>query len=182
MTPQSPAKRTRELVQTALLAALCAAVGYLFAAIPNVELISAATFACGVWVGPKRGGLVGALGAAIYFGFNRYGVSPPPLYASQILGFVLLGGAGGALGPVLRRVPWGAAVFLSAASGFVCTLAYDVLTNAAVWVMAREQPFASVVWGGLVFPFPFFHALGNTVGFGCVIPAVMRALRHRRTA
>lgn len=182
MTPGNPAKATRDLVQTALLAALCAAVGYLFSSLPNVELISATTFACGVWAGPRRGALVGALAEAVYAGFNRYGVSPPPLYAAQILGFAFLGAAGGVLGPMLRRVPGAVAVFLSAASGFACTLAYDLLTNAAIWVMAREQPFVRVVWGGLVFPFPFAHALGNTVAFACVVPAVMRALRHRRAA
>lgn len=182
MTSAHPAKATRELVQTALLAALCAAVGYLFSTIPNVELISATTFACGVWAGPRRGALVGALAEAVYAGFNRYGVSPPPLYASQILGFAFLGAAGGLAGPVLRRVPWAVAVALAAVSGFVCTLVYDLLTNAAVWVMAREQSFVRVVWGGLVFPFPFAHALSNTVAFTFVVPAVMRALRHRRPA
>jgi len=182
LTPGNPAKATRDLVQTALLAALCAAVGYLFSSLPNVELISATTFACGVWAGPRRGALVGALAEAVYAGFNRYGVSPPPLYASQILGFAFLGAAGGVAGPMLRRVPAAAAVGFAAASGFVCTLVYDVLTNAAVWVMAREQSFAAVVWGGLVFPFPFAHALGNTVAFAFVVPAVLRALRHRRAA
>lgn len=182
MTPPNPAKATRDLVLTALLAALCAAVGYLFSGIPNVELISAAVFACGAGMGPKRGAAVGALAEAVYAGFNRYGVSAPPLYAAQVLGFALLGAAGGAVGPLLRRVPWGVAVFLSAASGFTCTLGWDVLTNSAIWVMAREQSFVRVVWGGLVFPFPFAHALSNTVGFACVVPAVIRALRHRRTA
>src|SRR5262249_55598581 len=86
---------TRDRVEIALMAALCVALGYALASVPNVELISAATFTCGARAGARRGAVVGALAEALFAGFNPQGISPPPLYAAQILGFALLGAAGG---------------------------------------------------------------------------------------
>ena len=169
---------TRDLVRTALLAAACAAVGYLLAAVPNVELISAAVFTSGALVGVRRGALVGGVAEAIYAGINPNGVSQPVLYVAQVLGFVALGAAGGALGPLLRRGPLALQTCLAAASGFLLTLAYDVLTNAAVWVTVRENAsLVAIEFAGLSFPFPLAHALGNTLGFALVVPAVLRAAR-----
>jgi len=173
---------TRTLVHTALLIALCVAVGYAFAAIPNVELISACVFASGVWVGPRRGAVVGALAEAMYSGFNPYGVAPPPLYVAQVLGFALIGAVGGFTAPIFRRQRFGPQVAVAAAAGlgFALTLVYDVLTNLAVWVTVRESSSVmAILAGGLSFPFPLAHPLGNTVGFALLVPVVGRALRRR---
>jgi hypothetical protein len=168
------------LVRTALLAALCAALGYALAGVPNVELISAAVFTSGALVGPRRGALVGALAETVYAGFNPNGVSPPPLYAAQILGFALFGAAGGWLAPIVGRGPWLLRVLGAAAAGFALTLVFDVLTNAAVWVTVRESAtLAAVVLGGLAFPLPLFHVLVNTVGFALLAPATLRAVERR---
>jgi hypothetical protein len=172
------ATATRDLVRTALLAAACAATGYLLAGIPNVELISAAVFTSGALVGIRHGAVVGGVAEAIYAGLNPNGLSQPVLFAAQVLGFVLLGAAGGVAKPLLRRAPIWLQTLLAAASGFVLTLAYDVLTNAAVWVTVRETAsLAAIELAGLSFPFPLAHVLGNTLGFALVVPAVVRAAR-----
>lgn len=171
---------TRTLVHTALLIALCVAVGYAFAVIPNVEFISASVFTSGVWVGARRGAVVGALAEALYSGLNPYGVAPPPLYAAQVLGFALFGAVGGVTSPFFRGARWGRQIVAAAALGFALTLVYDVLTNLAVWVTVRESSsWMAILAGGLSFPFPLAHALGNTLGFGVVVPAVARSLRRR---
>ncbi len=171
---------THLLVRTALLAALCAALGYALAGVPNVELISAAVFTSGALVGPRRGALVGALAETVFAGFNPNGVSPPPLYAAQVLGFMLYGAAGGWLGAGVRRGPWALRVLVAAVTGFALTLGFDVLTNTAVWFTVRESStLAAVVLGGLAFPFPLAHALFNTVGFALVVPATLRAVERR---
>jgi len=163
------------------MAALCVALGYALASIPNVELISAATFTCGARSGARRGALVGALAEAVFAGFNPQGVSPPPLYAAQILGFTLLGAAGGWLRPLVARGPWPLRIIAAGACGLSLTLVYDVLTNIAVWVTVRESAtFAAVVLGGLSFPFPFAHALGNTIAFAIVVPSAVRAIERWR--
>lgn len=169
---------TRDLVRTALLAAACAAIGYLLAGIPNVELISAAVFTSGALVGVRRGAVVGGVAEAIYAAINPNGISQPVLYAAQVLGFVLVGAAGGALRPLLCRGPVALQTLVAATSGFGLTLVYDVLTNAAVWVTVRENAsLVAIELAGLSFPFPLAHALGNTLGFALVAPAVLRAAR-----
>jgi hypothetical protein len=169
---------TRELVRTALLAAACAALGYLLAGVPNVELISAGVFTSGALLGVRRGALCGGLAEAIYAGVNPNGISQPVLYAAQVLGFVILGAAGGALRPLMQRRAVLVQTALAAVCGFVLTLVYDLLTNAAVWVTARENAsLAAIVVMGLSFPFPLAHPLGNTIGFALMVPAVLRATR-----
>jgi uncharacterized membrane protein len=174
---------TRELVHTALLVALCVAVGYLLAGIPNVELLSAAIFTSGVLKGARRGALVGGLAESIYAGLNPYGVSPPPLLAAQILGMSSIGAAGGWLRGLLAVRSWGVQAVLAGASGFVLTLVYDVLTNSAIFLTARESSsWAAVVIAGLSFPFPLAHALGNSASFALVAPAVRGAVLGRGAA
>jgi len=174
---------TRTLVQTALLIALCVAVGYALAGVPNVELISASVCASGVWVGARRGAVVGVLAEAIYSGFNPYGVAPPPLYVAQLVGFALFGAVGGFAAPLFARRRLGVQVAAAAGLGFGLTLVYDVLTNLAVWVSVRESSsLMAILAGGLSFPFPLAHPLGNTLGFTLVVPAVTRALRRRGAA
>lgn len=180
MTAGDDAHRTRLLVRTALWIAMCVALGYLMAGVPNIELISAAVFTCGALVGPRRGALVGAIAEAIYSGFNPYGVAPPPLYAAQVLGFALIGAGGGLAAPLLSRLRFGMQAGVAAAAGFLLTLVYDVLTNAAVWLTVRETAsLPAVVLGGLSFPFPLAHTGSNTLLFALVVPAVLRAVRRR---
>jgi len=170
---------TQAIVRTALLAALCAALGYALVGVPNVELVSAAVFASGVLAGVRRGAVVGALAEAIFAGFNPMGVSAPPLYAAQVVCFAGLGAAGGASRPLVARGPMWSRVAAAAACGLVLTVVYDIVTGVAVWVTVREQAtLAAVVVGGLAFPFPLAHALANTLAFAAVVPAVSRALER----
>lgn len=178
-----PLTPTLDRVRIALLAALCASIGYLLAGVPNIELISAAIFVCGALRGVRRGAVIGLLGGGIFAGINPNGVSPPPLLVSQVTGFALLGAGGGVMGPMLGRAGIGLQAVLSAACGLGLTLVYDVLTNVAVWLMAREgASLLAVVVGGLSFPFPLAHAGVNTVAFGVVVPSVLRAVRRRSAA
>ena len=174
---------TLDRVRTALLAALCASIGYALATVPNIELISTAVFVCGAHLGVRRGAVIGLLAEGIYAGVNPNGISPPPLYAAQVLGFGLVGAGGGVMRPVLGRAPIGLQAALAAGCGFALTLAYDVLTGVAVWFMAREgASLAAIVLGGLSFPFPLAHAGFNTLAFAVAVPAVLRAIRRRGAA
>jgi hypothetical protein len=164
----------------ALLVALCAALGYLLAGVPNVELVSVAIFTSGALEGPRRGAVIGLLAEGLYAGLNPNGVSPPPLYLAQVTSMAAIGAAGGSVGPLLRRCRAVAQAIAAALSGLGLTLAYDVLTNSAIWLAARESAsWLAIIVGGLSFPFPLAHALGNTAVFALLVPAVLGAVRRR---
>lgn len=170
---------TTDLARTAMMVALCVALGYFLAGVPNLELISAAVFTCGVLTGVRRGALVGMLSEGIYAGINPNGVSQPPLYAAQVVSFTIIGAAGGALHRILPRLPLPVQAGVAAASGLVLTLLFDVLTNSAVWLLFRgSSSWIATVAGGLAFPFPLAHALSNTLAFALVVPAVCRVWRR----
>lgn len=170
---------TRDLIHTALLVAVCVAMGYLLAAIPNIELISACVFTAGVLKGVRRGSLIGGLAELIYAGLNPYGVAPLPLLMSQILGMMVIGGAGGLFGIWARWLSAVQQVWLAGACGFVLTLLYDLCTNSAGYLMVRETtPYLAYLLAGLSFPFPLAHAIGNAAGFALLAPSVRRALQR----
>jgi uncharacterized membrane protein len=171
--------QTRDLIQTALMVALCVAVGYLMIPIPNIELLSAAVFTCGVLRGSQRGALVGLLTMLLFASLNPMGISPPPMFVAQVIGMTGVGAAGGLLRGI--RSPGKLAVF-AATAGFVLTVFNSVLVDTGGWVAFRESAsWAAMVVGGLTFPFPLARPLVNTISFGLVVPAVVSALAGRRT-
>lgn len=170
---------TRELVHTALLVAVCVALGYFLAPVPNVELISAAIFTAGVLKGVRRGALVGGMAELLYAGLNPYGASPVPLLLAQIAGMTCVGAAGGVFAAVTQAVAPARQAWLAGASGFVLTLLFDVLTNSVGYLLVRESAaYVAYMIAGLSFPFPLGHALTNAAGFAVVVPSVRRALRR----
>ena len=161
------------------MVALCVAIGYLMIAIPNVELLSAAVFTCGVLRGSRRGALVGLLTMMLFATLNPMGLSPPPMFVAQVLGMSVVGAAGGLL--VTIRSPAGLAV-LSAAAGFVLTVFNSILVDTGGWLAFRESAsWQAMVLGGLGFPFPLARPLVNIASFGLVVPAVVGVLASRRT-
>lgn len=171
--------QTRQLIQTALFIALCVTLGYMLAGVPNVEILSASIFTSGVLLGPRRGAVVGGLAELLYAGLNPYGLAPLPLLLAQLVAMAAIGAGGGVFARVVRGRSWTLQVGLAAASGFVLTLFFDVLTNAAGYLTVRESAhFVAYMIAGLSFPFPLAHAMSNTASFAIVVPAVHRAYRH----
>src|SRR5262249_44595989 len=144
----------RSIATVAVLAALVAALGFLLTGvihIPNVELVSLASFVSGALVGPLRGAAAAAIGMALYSGMNPYGVAPPPTYLSQVMGMATFGAVGGVIGPRIAA-PGGRrwrSVTVAGGLGLVLTLFYDGLTNlgTALSVGAGRDPWPILVAG-----------------------------------
>jgi len=170
---------TRELIRTALLVALCVAVGYLLAPIPNLELLSAAIFTSGVITGPRRGAVIGCMAEALYSGLNPYGFAPLPLLVAQVVAMTTIGTMGGLLGRPTERLSRAADAIVAGVCGLILTLFYDILTNLAGYLLVRgSTPFLAYMIAGLSFPFPLAHAGSNIVCFALVVPSVRRAYRR----
>jgi len=171
---------SRSVSSLGVFTALVAGLGFALSAIPNVELMTLSTFVSGAVLGAARGAVVGAAAIAIYSGFNPYGVAPPPVFATQLLGYALVGAAGGALAGRLggRRPHPTTAVALGALAGFVLTLVYDVLTNlGTAWSMGAYRGPFPVVAAGLAFG--AWHVVWNVVFFAACAPPLLAALRRR---
>jgi hypothetical protein len=169
--------RATSIVRTALFTALCVAFGFLFAEVPNVELMTVAVFLGGVILGTRRGALVGALSILVFSLFNPYGPPLPPLLVAQVTGFTIVGITGGILRGRLARID-GAAVLLSAIAGLVLTLLYDALTTVATAIVTLgSDGFIGGLAGFFVVGalFVIVHALSNTVVFCVVVVPVLRA-------
>lgn len=172
--------QTRVQTETALMIAVCVAIGYALAWIPNIELFSTAVFTSGVLRGRKRGATVGLLAALLFFGLNPNGISSPPLFVTQLLGTALFGWSGGIVRPVfVAGHPWWG-VLGCATAGFVVTLIYDVLTNTAGYLTFRTGQYMAYLLGGLSFPFPLAREIQNLIAFAMATPAVWRAATRWR--
>jgi len=170
---------TRQLIETALFTALCVSLGYMLAGVPNLEILSACVFTSGVLLGPRRGSVVGGLAELLYAGLNPYGLAPLPLLVAQVFAMAVIGASGGLFLRSATRHSWKLQASLAGLSGFALTLFFDLLTNAAGFLLVRESaPFVPYMIAGLSFPFPLAHALSNAVSFAIVVPAVRRATQQ----
>lgn len=168
--------RERKVIRAALFTALSVALGFLLAAVPNVELITLSIFLGGVFCGPRVGSLVGVLSEFFFSLLNPLGPALPPLFAAQLVGFGLVGLAGGLLGPRLRPGRAGAVV-ASALAGFILTLIYDALTNAATALIALGTRRLAEGLGGVFVAgalFMVIHVGVNTAVFAAAVVPVVR--------
>ncbi|MCP4548976.1 MAG: hypothetical protein GY835_21180 [bacterium] len=94
----------RKTVRIALFASLAAALGFLLAGVPNIELLTFCLFTSGYIQGLRAGIATGLLATLIYYGLNPYGSSLmfPPLFLSQLTAGVVIS-ALGALFALLTR-------------------------------------------------------------------------------
>jgi len=97
----------RQSVQVALFASLCAALGFLLAPIPNIELFTFGLFMAGYALGAGGGAKAAMLAVILYYGMNPYGSSLifPPLFAAQLIAGVFISSLGALARRVLPRGP-----------------------------------------------------------------------------
>ena len=169
-------RSTRDVARLAFFVALVAALGFLrqiLLPIPNVELMSLATFIAGAMLGTGAGAVAGAAAMGIYSILNPLGPAPPPVYAAQVAGLALFGIGGGLLANQRTR-----AVVLGAA-GFLLTFLYDVLTNlGTAWVMGALSDPWPVLAGGLLFGVG--HMVWNTIAFALAGPPLVQWIARQR--
>ncbi len=82
----------RVTVRIALFASVSAALGFLLAPVPNVELLTFSIFVGGSLLGARAGVSAALLAAALYFGLNPYGSSLafPLLFLAQLTASVII--------------------------------------------------------------------------------------------
>lgn len=173
--------RQRRIVLAALFTAAAAALGFLLAGVPNVELVTLAVFLGGIFCGAAWGAVVGALAIAVHSLLNPLGPAPPQLLAAQMAGYAIVGAAGGLCGR--RRIEGARGAVACAALGFVLTLVYDLLTTAATALISLGAGgMREGAWGifaaGLAFT--IVHVGVNTALFAVAVVPILAAARAAR--
>jgi hypothetical protein len=93
----------RRTVRIALFASTAAALGFLLAPVPNIELFTFSLFVGGYALGLRAGAQAGFLAVLLYYGLNPYGSSLllPPLLATQLVAGILIPALGALYGRLL---------------------------------------------------------------------------------
>lgn len=158
-----------------LLIALGVSLGYLLAAIPNIELITTTVFISGFITGPLPGILIGAMTIGLYSLLNPYGIAPPPLFLAQVLCYAVIGFSAGHLSRHIRRINWKHSL-LFGFLGLFFTVLYAVLTTLAYVLTAGNE--TVLIWGSLIQGLHFYavHMVSNTLFFVFLIPVTLNRL------
>jgi hypothetical protein len=175
-------KRTKLVALIISLSALCVATNYAMIPLSNVKLMDAIVFTVGVAFGFVPGAAVAALSWLVYGTLNPLGFSAPVLaivVLSEMIypcGGHLMRGTRYASGAdsstsVNRYIVFGT-------TGFFCTFAYDLITNAVSGLLAYNS-----VWLGWVtmnFPIPLgiIHEVSNLFFFATVVPILLKVLKR----
>ena len=167
-----------------LLTAASVALGIALAGVPNVELMTLTVFVSGFLLGIGSGAVVGAASIALHSLFNPLGAALPPLLAGQVIGFAVVGAAGGWIGPILVRLRQRPMAFLVAGMvGLMLTLLYDLLTNiGAFYTITGERGQGNLVQfviAGLLFT--VMHVVWNTALFATTARPILNVLARYRS-
>lgn len=153
---------TRKIALAGLLSSLAVALGFLLAAVPNIELMTLTVFVAGALLGVRGGTLVGVVSMLIYSIANPMGAAIPLVTLSQVAGQGLVGAAGAAA-PAVRRT-WKGRMhrnLVFGAAGLTLTIAYDFLTNLALGLSMGTV--AAILAAGLLFS--IIHFVSNALIF-----------------
>ncbi len=154
--------QTRRAAIIGLLSALSIATNYALTGVPNVKLMDSVVFLAGLSLGPIDGIAVASLTWTVYGFFNPYGFVPT-VWVATVLGewvYALAGWISGRAGGGVRSSTL-------AAVGFLTTLAYDILTNAA-FALTFGLPVRAALVAGI--PFALIHELSNAATFSLLVP------------
>jgi len=148
------------------------ALGYLLAAVPNIELVTATIFLAGYIIGKSGGIMVGVLTFGIFSTLNPYGMPPLPLLLTQIFAGGLIGFTGGAI-----KERWEGIVSFTI-SGILLTFFYDLTTNASgYFLFPQKNTFIAYMITGI--GFSGVHILSNGAIFPTLLFPLTKNLKRR---
>ncbi|TFG08460.1 MAG: hypothetical protein EU539_02385 [Promethearchaeota archaeon] len=165
--------------------ALSVVLGFVLAAIPNIELFTLMIFLSGFILGKRDGAIIGLMSSFIFVFLNPYGVSPLPLFAYQIAHYSLVGIIGGAVHNYLKKKDYFKPeddlyvfpiILIFAIIGGLITIIYDILSTliGALTIFGTIETFWPTYILGL--PFTIVHTIGNILGFIFILPGLIQVI------
>ncbi|NIR48068.1 ECF transporter S component [candidate division KSB1 bacterium] len=171
--------RLTEISAVGIFSALAFAGGYLFIAVPNVEIFTAIVFLSGILLGSRKGMLVGLIAQTLYSILNPYGVAPLPLLVAQVTHRILVGYVGGRFQTMLNpeSTAWVSTAYLGF-TGLVLTLLFDFMTDASSFFISGFSLEQMKVTFTLGLGWYVVHAIGNTLIFAIVLPVIIKGVKR----
>ncbi|MCB2210681.1 ECF transporter S component [bacterium] len=177
--PSLDSQLARRVSRAAMLAAAAVAFGYLFFAIPNVELVTATVAVAGLLLGPGFGFAVGVVAYAVFGALNPLGSSMaiPSMWVAQMLGQGINGLLFGLVRHPLNRSTGQLRIALFALMGLFVTLLYQVILSLSFYLFApmAETTLIGFLIGGILFSLTQIAI--NTLIFALVVPLAVSRLR-----
>jgi hypothetical protein len=168
------AHNVRRPVVLGLFVGTTVGLGFLLAAVPNVELMTLVTALAGVVLGARLGFVSGGLAMGIYSLASPYGMPHPILLLAQVLGMGLAGIVGHTIAAPVRSLVrngnHGRAGLLSMLAGLILTLGFDMATYVGSSVAYDLELWVMLATGGPLF---LFHLGANLVFFGFSFPLLV---------
>ncbi len=173
-------RSTRLVALIAMLSALCVGTSYAMLPLPNVNLMDAIVFTTSLFFGVVPGAAVATISWLVYGTLNPFGLSPPILVTVIVSESVYV-----LAGHLVRRTPSGnpksevkgwEQLVLFGTVGVLSTLAYDVLTNAVVGIVAYNSVWIGLLTMNVPIPLGIIHEASNFVFFATVVPILLRVL------
>ncbi|MHA1789126.1 MAG: ECF transporter S component [Candidatus Helarchaeota archaeon] len=166
------------IVLIAMLTALCISVSYILSPLANIELMSFIIFISGFIFGLTVGIGVGTMASLIYYGWNPYGPSNPPIFIACVLCMVLFGVIGGIMrkkdNDKLEYSAWN--VYKFGTVGLLLTLLFDLTTNIITgFIFYGGNVIIALVLG---IPFLLIHTISNTAVFSGLLIPVVNAIKN----
>jgi len=171
---------SKTIAHLSLYTSFCVAIGFLFAPIPNIELITLSVFLGGYIFGPVFGAFIGGTAMFIYSAFNPWGsgLAFPPMLTAQVIGFAIAGFSGGIVRSLTpRKASKKAKSIVYGISGGLLTIVYSVLLSlfssmSAGFTLGQSWIFLIgsiwVVW----------HILSNILIFALLAPKLIRVVQR----
>ena len=175
--------QTEVISLTGIFIACAVSIGFVFAAVPNLELMTATIFLGGYILGRSSGLVIGFFSAFLWSSLNPWGsgLAYPALLLAQIIGFSAAGFAGGLIRLFVKpsKINFKSALIF-ALSGFILTIFYDVITNLSAFIFSgfNLKMLRNILIAGI--PFSFFHIGINILIFFTVLPALIKSLNKSR--
>ena len=174
--------RTEVIALTGIFIACAVSIGFVFAPVPNMELMTATIFFGGYILGRINGFIIGFFSAFLWSALNPWGsgLAYPTLLLAQIIGFSAVGFSGGLIGLFVKPSKINLkSSLLFALAGFILTLFYDIITNLSVFIFSgfNLKLMRNILIAGI--PLSIFHIGINILIFFTVLPALIKSLNKK---
>lgn len=178
--PSRDTGSARRISRAAMLAAAAVVNGYLFFAVPNVELVTATVAVAGLLLGPGYGFAVGVTSYAVFGAFNPLGSSMaiPSLWAAQMLGQGLNGLIFGLMRHKLNASRGQLRIALFASFGLLVTVLYQVLLSLSFYLFAPMENATLLAFLASGILFSLTQISINVLIFALIVPLAASRLRR----